>query len=103
MPKFHESKYSPPQLLLLSFFKRKTLPLFSLKTCQLSCVVHDTKQNFVVRFDVSNFFIETKQIENIRSKEGEEEKELTSLSELLSIHHSSNITMMSRRNLFSPS
>jgi hypothetical protein len=78
--------------------------LFSLKTYQQSCVVHDTKQNFVAGFDVSNFFIETKQIENIRSKEGEEEeKELTSLSELLSIHHSSNIMIMSRRNLFSPS
>jgi hypothetical protein len=50
------------------------LPLFSLKTCQQPCVVHDTKQNFVVGFDVSNFFIGTKQIVNIRYKEGEEEE-----------------------------
>jgi hypothetical protein len=54
---------------------------------------------------VSNFFIETKQIVNIRSKRRRrrrEEKELTSLSELLSIHQSSKITIMSRRLLFLP-
>jgi hypothetical protein len=66
--------YPPPSFFFFFFFlQAKNLAIVLSENMPATLCCHDTKQNFIVGFDVSNFFIETKQIVNVRSKEGEEE------------------------------